>query len=120
MQYPNIKNLYVYTSGHEIGEHTGLANILVCGYKQKLVDGFNIAPKDFKDWVGFRNVICYIPEVLEKTSSNRLYVFREMRQVYDSLHIDMSKYNIDIIDRQWTKSFNTPDNEHFARLPILF
>jgi hypothetical protein len=47
-------------------------------------------------------------------------VFKEQRPIFDAMHIDLSKFNIDVIGRKWDITFNTPDNEHFARLPILF
>lgn len=119
-QYPNIKNLYVYTSGYEIGERTAVASRLTSSRIRKLVNGINIAPKDFKDWVGFQKLLNAYPDVFDEESSNRLYVFKEMKPVFESMHLDLSKRNINIIYRKWMKTFNTPDNEHFARLPILF
>ena len=118
-QFPNIRNLYIYTSGYEIGERTAVAQRLT-NKNRKLVNGINIAPKDFKDWVGFQKVLNAYPSVFDERSSNRLYIFKEMRPVFDSMGLDLSRTSIQVIDRQWEKSFNTPDNEHFARLPILF
>ena len=44
-QYPNIKNLYAYTSGNALRHYLDLNWI----YFSKL-DGISIAPKDIKDW----------------------------------------------------------------------
>ena len=114
-QYTNIKNLYIYTSGYEFEKvHQDYYELI---HAYNWIDGINIAPKDWEDWIA-------VPKVIHTincgSNSNRLYVFKEQRPVFDAMGIDLSKVNIQVIDRQWTKSFNTPDNEHFARLPILF
>ena len=114
-QYTNIKNLYIYTSGYEFEKvHQDYYEFI---HAYNWIDGINIAPKDWEDWIA-------VPKVIHTincgSNSNRLYVFKEQRPVFDAMGIDLSKVNIQVIDRQWTKSFNTPDNEHFARLPILF
>ena len=114
-QYTNIKNLYIYTSGYEFEKvHQDYYEFI---HAYNWIDGINIAPKDWEDWIA-------VPKVIHTincgSNSNRLYVFKEQRPVFDVMSIDLSKVNIQVIDRQWTKSFNTPDNEHFARLPILF
>lgn len=132
--YPNIKNLYIYTSGEEAG--TQLAELLAIkdqflGSVRGYIDGINFAPKDFKDWVGVYNAICSYPSFFSKTynenSSNRLYVFKNMKSMgklfLDTINKKFSggkDLNINVIDRVWTKTFNTPPNEHFARLPVLF
>lgn len=114
-QYKNIKSLYIYTSGYEFGKVCQDYYEFIHGYKG--INGINIAPKDWKDWVAVPKVI---PIINCESNSNRLYVFKGQRPIFDAMNIDLSNVNIQIIDRQWTKSFNTPDNEHFARLPILF
>ena len=132
--YPNIENLYIYTSGKEVGTH--LAELLevkdpFLGSVRDYVNGINFAPKDFKDWMGVYNAICSHPlffsKAYNKNSSNRLYVFKSMRSASKLFLDDINKkflegrdLNINVIDRVWTKTFNTPPNEHFARLPILF
>lgn len=119
-QFPNIENLYIYTSGKEIGERHHFAAQLTNARIGKRVNGINIAPKDFDDWDGFKKLLTAYPSIFDVPSSNRLYIFREQLPVFDSMKIDLSSLNINVIVRQWTKTFNTPDNEHFARLPILF
>ena len=115
VQYKNIKNLYIYTSGYEFEKVCQDYYEFIHVYKW--INGINIAPKDWKDWIAVPRVI---PIINCESSSNRLYVFREQRPIFDAMHIDLSKVNIDVIDRKWNITFNTPDNEHFARLPILF
>lgn len=121
-QYENVKNLYVYTSGGRefaarlICLHNHMA---IKSYRISQVNGINIAPKDFYDWMGFVEALEKVPQYFSEDLSNRLYVFKEQRPVFEALNIKLPK-SIHVIDRQWTKSFNTPKNEHFARLPILF
>lgn len=119
-QYKNIQNLYIYTSGKYAAENF----IFLLGKisERVTIDGLNIAPKNIYDWIAFVKLIKDVPSwFFNKKTSNRLYVFKEQRPVFDALHIESLKdMYIDVIDRQWTKSFNTPDNEYFARLPILF
>lgn len=44
----------------------------------------------------------------------------EQIPAFEAFNIKIPKnVNIDIIRRQWQTIFNTPENEHFARLPIL-
>ena len=132
--YPNIENLYIYTSGEEIG--TCLIDLLAVndpflGRVKDYINGINFAPKDFKDWIGVYNAICSYPSFFSKTynknSSNRLYIFENMKNTGELFLDDINKkfaggkdLNMNIIHRMWTKNFNTPPNEHFARLPILF
>ena len=48
-QYPNIKNLYVYTSGKELSAKRDTVEVLV---KNSLINGVNVSPKDSIDWMG--------------------------------------------------------------------
>lgn len=113
-QYPNIKNLYIYTSGAELALNYR-SYIPILG---EYINGINVAPKDVIDWMRFVDIVN--KGIFKEGNSNRLYVFKEQRPLFDAMNIDLSKVNIQVIDRQWTKSFNTSDNEYFARLPILF
>ena len=115
-QYPNIDNLYIYTSGCEASFRIKHIYYMV---ERKAINGINIAPKDHRDWAGFARIIDYTPSVFVENSSNRLYVFKEQQEYFNS-NYNLSNINIDVIYRQWDKTFNTPSNEHFARLPILF
>ena len=114
-QFKNVKNLYIYTSGYEFEKVNQDYYEFIHVYNW--INGVNIAPKDWKDWVAFPKVI---PTINYSKNSNRLYVFREQRPIFDAMNIKLSNANIDIIDRKWDVTFNTPDNEHFCRLPILF
>ena len=125
-QYSNIKKLYIYSSN---------LNPTFIDEKwwtllYEVVDGVNIAPKTIDEWKYFHYLV-HTPwfrditdttgpwEGMENTKSNRLYVFEDQQAVYDSLHWDLP-ISWQVIGRKWDKVFNTPDNEHFVRLPILY
>lgn len=114
-QFKNIKNLYIYTSGYEFEKVCQDYYEFIHVYNW--INGINIAPKDWKDWTAFPKVI---PIIDYPENSNRLYIFREQRPIFDAMNINLSNTNINVIDRKWDIVFNTPDNEHFCRLPILF
>lgn len=114
-QYPNINNLYIYTSGAEFYNNNMLRFIREWGY----VDGINFAPKDTSDWVAVETYLRH-PGTLNKLKSNRLYVFEEQRERFNIYNFNLSNVNIEVLGRKWQQVFNTPDNEHFVRLPILF
>lgn len=116
-QYKNIKNLYVYTSGNLLYKAIDYF-IDYDGELECEINGINVAPKDIWDWIGFTKVLREHPTLFRKMQSSRLYVFKEQRAIFDSLGINIPS-NVEVIDRQWTSTFETPDNEHFARLPIL-
>ena len=90
-------------------------------YYQGLMDTKELpsGSKDYRDLAGFVSIIDHTPSIFVEDSSNRLYVFKEQQEFFDS-NIDLSGININVVYRQWDKTFNTPSNEHFARLPILF
>lgn len=115
-QYPNIKNLYIYTSGQDLlmAKHY-LPNLVNNGY----VDGINVAPKDDKDWNSFYSVLITNPDTF-RGKSNRLYIFDEQREKFNNLSMSFEGINIQVLGRKWQQVFNTSDNEHFVRLPILF
>lgn len=122
-QYPNIQRIYVYTSGLRLGDFVGKE----IGYMYRFIDGINVAPKSIKEWRSFvefikKDIWRFMPDRFA-SSSNRLYVFPEQQGNWDSvrkeycIHLD-SIWKV--IGRKWDNTFNTPDNEHFVRLPILF
>jgi hypothetical protein len=115
-QYSNIKNLYVYTSGEDLFYARYNLKALV---RKKYVNGLNVAPKGHLDWQAFRICLREHSEIF-KGDSNRLYVFPEQQKNFEKYTKDLSLGNIDVIGRKWDKVFNTPDNEYFERLPILF
>lgn len=116
-QYPNIKRVYVYTSGRTFAEQTNT--------QIYFIDGINIAPKDNRDWNALAlfcmeskpDLICNIANL----TSNRLYVFKEQVKLFEEKYKFIAeKLNLNVIYRKWDKVFKTPDNEIFRRLPILF
>lgn len=117
-QYRNIENLYIYTSGYMCGGRLSMTA------QECYIDGINLAPKSFNDWISVKRLFERESWFFTKGRSSRLYVFKEQRPIFDASGlidvIKENRVNIDIIDRQWTTEFNTPNNEHFARLPILF
>lgn len=116
MQYPNIKNLYVYTSGYGLQFMWRTLEQLV---EMKCINGINVAPKDKLDWWEFQNALKGRHGALNG-ESNRLYVFDEQRKNFEELNLNLEGINIEVLGRKWQQVFNTPDNEYFVRLPILF
>lgn len=107
-QYPNIKNIYVYSSGKSLESYLEAHNY----YPKCLsnIDGLNVSPKSTTDWLAFEGF--YDLKPLRRLKSNRLYVF-------DKDKTNRKYKGWDVIGRKWDKTFNTPDNEIFRRLPIL-
>lgn len=116
-QYPNIKNLYVYTSGKELKNHWDTLKYLTT---YKTLSGINVAPKDTEDWDGFVHTYKEFPEFWDNLESNRLYVFDDQREAYAKVKPKLAGINAEILGRKWQQVFNTPDNEYFVRLPILY
>lgn len=120
-QYPNIKNLYLYTSGAELIWKAPNVEKLI---QDNLLNGINIAPKDKDDWDGFLLAVRKTEDIfgnrLKYKPSNRLYIFDEQREYFDNLNLPADNLNIQVLGRKWQQVFNTPENEHFVRLPILF
>lgn len=116
-QYSNIENLYIYTSGTEFGEYChNYENLIRFNY----INGINVAPKDWKDWKWFADTLENHTLNYSKENSNRLYVFKDQKPIFEAMGLHLENVNIQVIDRIWDRKFNTPPNEHFARLPILF
>lgn len=115
-QYPNIKNLYAYTSGHALYNYLNL-NWFEIGK----LDGVSIAPKDVSDWVSLKNILKneMLNKILSSMKSNRLMIFDSQKAKFEKFlkYIDLSMFTI--LGRTWDKEFNTPENEIFRRLPIL-
>ena len=121
-QYPNIQKLYIYTSGLRLRKFVGKE----IGYIYRYIDGINVSPKSKSGWLSFARYITHpifgmMPDRFAN-KSNRLYVFEDQLQYWEDVKKD---YNIhldgtwQVIGRHWDTTFNTPDNEHFVRLPIL-
>lgn len=116
-QYPNIENLYVYTSGAELKNQW---DILKSMTYYKFINGINVAPKDKKDWSVLCETYTEFPQFWNDTDSNRIYVFDNQRNNYEYVKPLLEGINAEVLYRKWQQVFNTPDNEHFVRLPILF
>lgn len=121
-QYPNIKKLYVYTSGQRLKKIQEFTWCDLCRY----IDGLSVSPKSLSEWVAFaefssNKIFSEISTSIKM--SNRLYVFDEQltnwELVKNSYHINLDS-SWDVIGRKWDKTFKTPENEHFVRLPILY
>ena len=114
--FPNIENIFVYTSGLILMYH--LPHIF------SYIDGLSISPKSMKDWLALEKIANstsrdYLNNI-SRLPSNRLYVFKEQVPFFEKRfkHI-ANKLNLNVLYRTWDKEFKTPDNEIFRRLPIL-
>ena len=116
-QYPNIKNLYAYTSGYALYNYLNL-NWFEIGK----LDGVSIAPKDVSDWISLRNTLKnkVFNNILSSKKSNRLMIFDNQKANFEKFLKDTDLSMFTILGRTWDKEFNTPENEIFRRLPILF
>lgn len=116
-QYPNIKNLYAYTSGYALCNYLNL-NWFEIGK----LDGVSIAPKDVNDWVSLKNILKNkaLNSILSHMKSNRLMIFDSQKANFENFLKDIDLSMFTILGRKWDKEFNTPENEIFRRLPILF
>ena len=113
-QYPNIQNIYVYTSGH------ALANYLLGGFGDLLcIDGLNISPKNDTDIKCLDMILnrYYVPFTSFK--SNRIYVYPEYKEAIEEVLNKYRIFNTEIIYREWQEEFK-PNGDIFRRLPILY
>lgn len=112
-QFPNIENLYVYTSGIFDEDHLN----------SELITGVTMSPKSRDEWKRLKYLITTCDWFFNECHSNRLYVFKEDVRIAETFLDTLPKsrvQHIEIIHRTWDETFNTPPNEYFARLPILF
>ncbi len=122
-QFPNVKNLYIYTSGSCFGR----INFFDLAMIFTFISGINIAPKNKHDWERFIRFIKspHVKSAIARggSFSNRLYVFEDQARYWEAIkeefHIELDS-SWSVIYRKWDSTFNTPDNEHFVRLPILY
>ncbi len=116
-QYPDIKNLYAYTSGYALHSYFD-RNRIFFGE----LDGVSIAPKDVNDWVSLKNILKNkaLNSILSHMKSNRLMIFDSQKANFENFLKDIDLSMFTILGRKWDKEFNTPENEIFRRLPILF
>lgn len=119
-QYPNIQKMYIYSSGSGFLNYSYDAWLRLIRY----IDGLNVSPKNEYEWdVLYRlHRHNHWPEYMgEERLSNRLYVFDDQWQNYERFSDNYTLTdNWQVIGRKWDAEFNTPDNEHFVRLPILY
>lgn len=117
LQYPNVKHLYVYTSGLCFMYWVARKRT----YDYALIDGINLSPKNKMDvksiyWT-LSSPVRY--DEFASLKSNRLYLFPEVdASLLDSLHLEDIP-NMQIIQREWQSEF-TAQSGIFRRLPILF
>ena len=52
--------------------------------------------------------------------SNRLMIFDNQKDNFNNIMSDVNLDMFNIMGRKWQNTFNTPTNEIFRRLPILF
>lgn len=113
LQYPNVENIYIYTSGFAFAA------------KQdqyfNYVDGINFAPKNSNDWGALEAFANDASSAnVARLKSNRLYVFKEQAKAFRERHEHIAEeLNLNVVYRMWQEEFNTPDNEIFRRLPIF-
>ena len=114
VQYTNIKNLYIYTSGESI-QRPDLSTLVLWQTNYDINIGVSIGPKSDRDRRNLQSYFIY-EKVLE-LKCNRFYCFtkedRELANTYYGNH-----NNMEIIDRKWQRTFEPAQNTIFRRLPI--
>lgn len=119
-QYPNIQKIYIYTSGNYFDEMTAYEWKRLIG----AIDGLNVSPKNQYDWGAFYDLTqtsVWFDMLSEQRLSNRLYVFDGQFEEWEKLNQKIYLPRCwKVIGRKWDTMFNTPENEHFVRLPILY
>lgn len=114
-QFPNIKQIFVYTCGDSL-YHWLQRNNTLHG-----IDGVNISPKNKYDTECVVNMFSnkdYRQQLIDLWS-NRIYVFPNI-DIEKIWALDIDKYeSINIMRREWQEEFE-PDSGIFRRLPILF
>lgn len=110
-QYPNIENIYVYTSCDGL-ESFPLSNLC------SIITGLTISPKNDNDYINLISCSDHY-NVINRLPSNRLYVFEEQTDTYNNYKKFLDNLNAQVLYRKWNKTSITPNNEIFRRLPIL-
>ena len=116
LQYPNVENIYIYTSGFAFVARTASQD-----QHFRYVDGINFAPKTSNDWGALEAFANDASSAnVARLKSNRLYVFKEQVKAFRERHEHIAEeLNLNVIYRMWDEEFKTPDNEIFRRLPIF-
>lgn len=112
-QYPNIKNIYVYTSGASLLGYLEDYNTLYH------FDGVSIAPKNKNDMECLETLFLEYDRGLNNLRSNRIYMFPEFKDKIESLYNSSDIRHTELIDRKWQETFE-PGPGVFRRLPILY
>lgn len=114
-QFPNIKKVYVYTSGYALSS-------IYTRQSFNYIDGINIAPKNKYDWEALDTITTVnhlTSPSLSSLKENRLYVFKDQIDEFEHHKLAVKFLNLSVIYRVWDKTFSTPDSEIFRRLPIF-
>jgi organic radical activating enzyme len=113
IQYKNIKNIYIYTSGEALSRDQISTLIFMQDYHNVNM-GVSIGPKSEGDRKNIQSYLIY--DKVAKLNHNRFYCFnnkdREIAELY------YKNENTEIIDRKWQKDFIPASNTIFRRLPI--
>lgn len=112
-QYPNIKNIYVYTSGASLLGYLEDYNTLYH------FDGVSIAPKNKNDMECLETLFLEYDRGLNNLRSNRIHMFPEFKNKIESLYNSSDIHHTELIDREWQETFE-PGPGVFRRLPILY
>lgn len=114
MQYKNIKNLYIYTSGASI-QRSDLTTLILWQKSYNVNIGLSLGPKSSKDREKLRSYLIY--EKILELNCNRFYCFSDIdREVANTFY--KNNANMQIIDRKWQENFKPAQNTIFRRLPI--
>ena len=127
--YPNIKQLYVYTSGTWIF----LNEEVMAHYDQLFtyVDGINFSPKGKWDYYAIKQMLTnrdFAPELSAHTRSNRIilmpndFMTREEQEIFiESLHLKGLAFygaKFEVEYREWQEEFK-PNGGVWRRLPVF-
>lgn len=116
LQYPNIKNIYIYTCGDSLLNWLKTDIVTFTGIYS--IDGVNISPKNKYDAECVNTLFSdYFKPYLKDLKSNRVYIFPEIEEYINTSLIDLP--NTKVINRKWQENFE-PDSGIFRRLPVLF
>lgn len=114
IQYPNLKQVFIYTSGGELGKNNLKPLIKLQGLGCKI--GLSIGPKSSADRKNLRENSGYIWDALKKLGPNRFYCFNGAdREVAEGYYPGS---NLDVIEREWQENFVPAPNTIFRRLPV--
>lgn len=115
-QYPNIQNVYVYTSG------AFLARYVYHGKSMAYYDGVNMCPKNWFDIMQLKEELLSNEDALSlfsRMKSSRIYVLDTLPKEDQKYLFSLNLPNTEIIPRSWQEKFE-PNGGIFRRLPILF